>query len=59
MRILAIETSTETASVALLDGERISERSVAGRPGHSETLLPEILGLLADAGARLADLDAG
>ena len=58
MKILAIETSTETASVALLDGERISERSVAGRPGHSETLLPEILGLLADAGARLADLDA-
>jgi tRNA threonylcarbamoyladenosine biosynthesis protein TsaB len=58
MKILAIETSTETASVALLDGERISERSVAGRPGHSETLLPEILGLLADAGVALADLDA-
>jgi tRNA threonylcarbamoyladenosine biosynthesis protein TsaB len=58
MKILAIETSTETASVALLDGERLSERSVTGRPGHSETILPEILGLLADAGARLADLDA-
>ena len=58
MNILAIETSTETASVALLEGERIGERSVAGRPGHSETLLPEILGLLADAGVALADLDA-
>jgi len=58
MKILAIETSTETASVALLEGERICERSVAGRPGHSETLLPEILGLLADAGVALADLDA-
>ncbi|WP_374245202.1 tRNA (adenosine(37)-N6)-threonylcarbamoyltransferase complex dimerization subunit type 1 TsaB [Zoogloea sp.] len=58
MKILAIETSTETASVALLEGERIGERSVAGRPGHSETLLPEILGLLADAGVALADLDA-
>lgn len=58
MKILAIETSTETASVALLEGERIGERSVAGRPGHSETLLPEILGLLSDAGVALADLDA-
>ena len=51
MKILALETSTETASVALLDGDRLHERSVAGRPGHSETILPEIRRLL-DEGYR-------
>lgn len=58
MRILALETSTETASVALLCGERLLERSVAGRPGHSETLLPEINQLMAEAGVALDALDA-
>lgn len=58
MRILALETSTETASVALLDGECLIERSVVGRPGHSETLLPEIVQLLAEGGISLAELDA-
>jgi tRNA threonylcarbamoyladenosine biosynthesis protein TsaB len=58
MKILALETSTETASVALLDGDRLLERSVAGRPGHSETILPEIRLLLAEAGVALDALDA-
>ncbi len=58
MKILALETSTESASVALLDDDRLTERSVAGRPGHSETILPEILQLLNDAGVALADVDA-
>lgn len=58
MKILALETSTETASVALLDGDRLVERSVAGRPGHSETILPEVRLLLAEAGVPLEALDA-
>lgn len=58
MKILALETSTESASVALLDGERLVESSVAGRPGHSETILPAILQLLKDAGLRLDEMDA-
>ena len=58
MKILALETSAESASVALLDGERMYERSVAGSPGHSETILPEIVQLLKDAGLALGDVDA-
>ena len=58
MKILALETSTETASVALLCGDRLLERNVAGRPGHSETILPEIRSLLLDAGVSLDALDA-
>ena len=58
MKILALETSTETASVALLCGDRLLERNVAGRPGHSETILPEIRLLLAEAGVALEALDA-
>lgn len=58
MKILALETSTESGSVALLDGERMIEHAVIGRPGHSETLLPATCRLLRDAGVALADLDA-
>lgn len=58
MKIFAIETSTETASVALLDDERLSERRVEGRPGHSETLLPAVAQILAEGGVALAELDA-
>lgn len=58
MKILALETSTEHGSVALLDGSRLVERPVAGRPGHSETILPEVRALLAEAAVGLAELDA-
>jgi tRNA threonylcarbamoyladenosine biosynthesis protein TsaB len=58
MNILALETSTESGSCALLLGEHLSERRCpAGRP-HSETLLPLIRELLADNGVKLAQLDA-
>ena len=58
MKILALETSTESGSCALLLGERISERRCPpGRP-HSETLLPLIRELLAESGVKLAQLDA-
>jgi tRNA threonylcarbamoyladenosine biosynthesis protein TsaB len=58
MKILALETSTESGSCALLLGENISERRCPpGRP-HSETLLPLIRELLAESGVKLAQLDA-
>lgn len=58
MKILALETSTESGSVALLDDDRLIERPVAGRPGHSETILPEVLALLREACVDLRDIDA-
>lgn len=58
MKILALETSTEHGSVALLDGDRIVERPVLGRPGHSETILPEVRALLKETAIGLAELDA-
>ncbi|MDD3354892.1 tRNA (adenosine(37)-N6)-threonylcarbamoyltransferase complex dimerization subunit type 1 TsaB [Zoogloea sp.] len=58
MKILALETSTDAGSVALLDGERVVERAVVGRPGHSETLLPGIRALLEECSVSLQALDA-
>lgn len=57
MRLLALDTSTEACSAALLlDGEtrlrwELTERS------HAELILPMIDGLLAESGIRLRDLD--
>lgn len=57
MRLLALDTSTESCSVALLlDGEvrlrtEITERS------HAELVLPMVDALLAEAGLALGDLD--
>ncbi|NML24679.1 tRNA (adenosine(37)-N6)-threonylcarbamoyltransferase complex dimerization subunit type 1 TsaB [Zoogloea dura] len=58
MKILALETSTQAGSVALLDDDILTERPVIGRPGHSETLLPETVALLRDCGVSLAEVDA-
>ncbi|NTV09294.1 MAG: tRNA (adenosine(37)-N6)-threonylcarbamoyltransferase complex dimerization subunit type 1 TsaB [Zoogloea sp.] len=58
MRILAFETSAETASVALLHEGVVEERTIAGRGMHSETLLPLAAELLAGAGLSIATLDA-
>jgi tRNA threonylcarbamoyladenosine biosynthesis protein TsaB len=56
--ILAIETSTEVASAALLyQGELIARESV-GTQTHSDSILPMIRQLLADAGIALAQCDA-
>lgn len=58
MQILAIETSTELGSCALwLDGRLSEKRCPTGRP-HSETLLPLVRELLAEAGVSLRQLDA-
>lgn len=58
MLILALETSTELGSCALWrDGEVLERICPAGR-SHSETLLPLVRELLAEAGVRVGQLDA-
>jgi tRNA threonylcarbamoyladenosine biosynthesis protein TsaB len=56
--ILAIETSTELASAALLRGERLSAREAPSVQTHSQNILPMVQSLLKEAGIRLADCDA-
>ena len=56
--ILAIETSTELASVALLMKDGLLVRDAASVQTHSQSLLPMVQALLAEAGIRLADCDA-
>ena len=58
MNILALETSSEHASIALLTGTDVLERTLDGHSNHSERLLPSIATLLADAGLELSRLDA-
>ena len=58
MHLLAIETATETVSVALsIDGEVIERYEHAPRQ-HAELLLPWIEQLLAEAGIGFNALDA-
>ncbi|HEX8406773.1 MAG TPA: tRNA (adenosine(37)-N6)-threonylcarbamoyltransferase complex dimerization subunit type 1 TsaB [Duganella sp.] len=56
--ILSIETSSELASVALLRGETVTSRVSSGVRTHSQSVLPMIQELLADAGIALKDCDA-
>jgi len=56
--ILAIETSSETASVALLRGDAVLSRVSSGVRTHSQSILPMIQELLAEAGIALAECDA-
>jgi tRNA threonylcarbamoyladenosine biosynthesis protein TsaB len=57
MRVLALDTATLCASVALLDGELVRAAGDAHADTHSEQLLPLIDRVLAEAGLRPADLD--
>ena len=50
MKILAIETSTEACSVALVHGEEILARSELAPRRHGELVLPMADSLLAEAG---------
>ncbi len=56
--ILAIETSTELASVALLHHGQLVSRSASGAQTHSMSVPAMVQGLLADAGLKLAQCDA-
>ena len=56
--ILAVETSTELASVALLQNDRLLVRDTASVQTHSQNLLPMVQAMLAEAGIRLNDCDA-
>ncbi len=56
--ILAIETSSELASCALLNGEQLISRSSSGVRTHSQSILPMVQELLAEAGIALRDCDA-
>lgn len=56
--ILAIETSSELASAALLHGDHVFFREAAGVQTHSQSVLPMLQSLLAQAGLKLAQCDA-
>ena len=58
MLILALETSTELGSCALWHDERLIERYCPTGRSHSETLLPRVRELLAEAGIGISQLDA-
>jgi len=56
--ILAIETSSELASCALLNGDHVIARSTSGVRTHSQSVLPMVQELLREAGLNLSDCDA-
>lgn len=58
MKILALDTSAKTASVALTDGRRlIAANTLNAGLTHSETMLPMIVSLLRDAKTCVDDID--
>jgi tRNA threonylcarbamoyl adenosine modification protein YeaZ len=57
MNLLAIETATETCSVALLAGDRLIARSELAPRRHAELLLPMCDEVLAEAGLARTALD--
>jgi tRNA threonylcarbamoyladenosine biosynthesis protein TsaB len=58
LTILAIETSSEIASCALLRGDSVISRVSNGVRTHSQAVLPMVQELLAEAGITLQDCDA-
>jgi tRNA threonylcarbamoyladenosine biosynthesis protein TsaB len=56
--ILAIETSSELASCALLSGDTLRERASSGVRTHSQAILPMVQEILAEAGIGLRQCDA-
>ena len=57
-KILALETSCEQASIALLIDGALQHATLTGHANHSEHLLPSIRRLCAEAGVSLRALDA-
>ena len=58
MRILALDSSTETLSVACGDGVAFAVREERAGPAHAERVLPRVREVLAECGYGLAALDA-
>jgi tRNA threonylcarbamoyladenosine biosynthesis protein TsaB len=57
MKLLAIDTATESCTAALLIDEDIRERYEVAPRGHAGLLLPMVDSLLAEAGLTATDLD--
>ena len=57
-KLLALETSSEACSIALLWDEMIHTRHQQAQLQHAELLLPWVRELLGEAGGQLSDLDA-
>jgi tRNA threonylcarbamoyladenosine biosynthesis protein TsaB len=58
LRMLAIDTSTEACSAALLwSGGEVRQRLIVTERGHADLILPMIDELLVEADCRLEDLD--
>lgn len=57
MKLLAIDTSEDACSAALLNDDVVSERFELAPRRHSELILPMMEDLLVSAGLDLADLD--
>jgi tRNA threonylcarbamoyladenosine biosynthesis protein TsaB len=57
-RILALDTSTDACSVALMDGQSVREDFRIEPRRHTHLLLPMVDALLAESGMRVQDLDA-
>jgi tRNA threonylcarbamoyladenosine biosynthesis protein TsaB len=57
LKILALDTSTEYCSVALLSDNDVTSREDYAGQRHSELILPMVRQVLADSGITLADLD--
>ncbi len=57
MRVLALDTSTETLSVALRTEEGTIDRRHETARGHAEHILPLVHALLEEAGVSLSQLD--
>lgn len=58
MKLLAIDTSTEACSAALLIDDEVHERYRLAPRQHTQLILPMIDGLLSEAGLNIVALDA-
>jgi len=57
MKLLAIDTSTEQASVALMNGKAITRLEQPAQRHHAQFILPMVDQLLVDAGLSLSQCD--
>lgn len=58
MKLLALDTSTDTMSIAVQHGDAVFAHTGAGGAQASSTLIPAIEALMAQAGLQFAQLDA-